>query len=26
MMPADLETQLDPQQMADLMTFIRGGR
>ena len=23
---ADLETQLDPQQMTDLMAFIRGGR
>jgi putative heme-binding domain-containing protein len=26
MMPADLGTQLDPQQMADLIAFIRGGR
>jgi putative heme-binding domain-containing protein len=26
LMPADLEAQLDPQQMADLITFMRGGR
>jgi putative heme-binding domain-containing protein len=26
LMPADLDAQLDPQQMADLMAFIRGGR
>ena len=25
LMPADLEAQLDPQQMADLIAFIRGG-
>ena len=26
LMPADLATQLDKQQMADLIAFIRGGR
>jgi putative membrane-bound dehydrogenase-like protein len=26
LMPADLEAQLDPQQMADLIAFIRGAR
>ena len=26
LMPADLATQLDPQQMADLIAFIRGVR
>ena len=26
LMPADLEAQLNPQQMADLIAFIRGGR
>jgi hypothetical protein len=26
LMPADLEAQLNPQQMADLIAFIRGAR
>ena len=26
LMPADLDAQLDAQQMADLLAFIRGGR